>query len=234
MTEAELRRMLLEGQTHESSLIERKPDNFKDKEARKTVVAFANSTPDGQKSVLFIGVDNETGRILGVANPDATQKKYSKVLEECYPPIRCQMHAIALAEGTVVAIVVPASPFKPHFAGSAYIRDGSRTVKANEAQYRELIISQVDKTAVLLRYKREHTLIAVRGVNYKLGSLKPMSGGGAVEEIPDCKVEECDGITVTFLGLSARTRFSESLGRVTIEFDAVRNRPLILVTAPGR
>jgi hypothetical protein len=234
MTEAKLRQMLQSGFTQESSFVERKPDHFKDREARKTVVAFANSTPEGQESVLFIGVDDTTGSILGVSDPDTTQRKYSQVLEECYPPIRCQMHAITLAEGTVVAIVVPASPLKPHFSGPAYIRDGSRTVKANDEQYRELIVSRVGKAAVLLRYKRDHTLIAVRGVHYRLGSLKPLTGGGHVEEIPDCKIEACDGITVTVLALNSRTSFSESLERVTIEFDAIRNRPLLLVTAPGR
>ena len=234
MTDEKLRQMLQNGFTHESSFVERKPGNFKDREARKTIVAFANSTPEGQESVLFIGVDDKTGKILGVSDPDATQRKYSQVLEECYPPIHCQMHAVTLTEGTVVAIVVPASPSKPHFSGSAYIRQGSRSIKANEGQYRELIVSQVGKVAVLLRYKRDHTLIAVRGVSYKLGSLKPFAGGGHVEEIPDCKVEACDGITVTLLGLSSRTSFSESLERVTIEFDPVRNRPLLLITAPGR
>jgi hypothetical protein len=154
MSEEKLRQMLQNGFMHESSFVERKPGNFKDREARKTIVAFANSTPEGQESVLFIGVDDKTGKNLGVSDPDATQRKYSQVLEEC--------------------------------------------------------------------------------VNYKLGSLKPLAGGGHVEEIPDCKVEACDGITVTFLGLSSRTSFSESLERVTIEFDPIRNRPLLLITAPGR
>jgi hypothetical protein len=55
-----------------------------------------------------------------------------------------------------------------------------------------------------------------------------------VEEIPDCKVETCSGHAVTFLRLDSRTSFSEALGRVSIEFDVERNRPRILVTAPGR
>ena len=53
MTEAELLEMLRTGRTEESSLIERKPDGFKDREARKVIVAFANSTPDGQEADSF-------------------------------------------------------------------------------------------------------------------------------------------------------------------------------------
>lgn len=75
MTEAKLRQMLQSGFTQESSFVERKPDHIKDREARKTVVAFANSTPEGQESALFIGVDNKTGRIVGVSDPDATQSR---------------------------------------------------------------------------------------------------------------------------------------------------------------
>ena len=44
MTDEKLRQMLQNGFTHESSFVERKPGNFKDREARKTIVAFANST----------------------------------------------------------------------------------------------------------------------------------------------------------------------------------------------
>jgi hypothetical protein len=53
MTEAKLRQMLQNGSTQESSFVERNPDHFKDREARKTVVAFANSTPEGQESIAW-------------------------------------------------------------------------------------------------------------------------------------------------------------------------------------
>ena len=45
-------------------MVERKPDGFKDREARKTVVAFANSTPEDQEAVLFIGVHDKSGEVL--------------------------------------------------------------------------------------------------------------------------------------------------------------------------
>ncbi len=87
MTNSQLIAMLKAGQTEELSLVERKPDGFKDREARKVIVAFANSTPQGQEAVLFVGIHDKSGAVLGVENPDALQARYSKVLEECYPQI---------------------------------------------------------------------------------------------------------------------------------------------------
>jgi len=168
--EADLLEMLRTGRTHESSLIERKPDGFKDREARKTVVAFANSTPEGQEAVLFIGLHDKTGETLGVANPDELQRKYARVLVDCYPSITYQMHALAFHGKTVVAIVVPASTRKPHFTGGAYARKGSQSVLASDELYEELILSRTDKTRELLKFKNDHTLFSVRGINYHLGS----------------------------------------------------------------
>jgi hypothetical protein len=58
MTEEKLRQMLQKGFTHESSFVERKPGNFKDREARKTIVAFANSTPEGQECEPALDIDH--------------------------------------------------------------------------------------------------------------------------------------------------------------------------------
>jgi hypothetical protein len=55
MTEQELPVLLAKCRTDETKLVERKPDDFKDKEGRKVIVAFANSTPEGHESMLFAG-----------------------------------------------------------------------------------------------------------------------------------------------------------------------------------
>lgn len=234
MTEAQLIEMLRTERTQESSLIERKPDGFKDREARRVIVAFANSTPDGQEAVLFIGLDDKTGKVQGVANPDLLQSKYSKVLEDCYPSITVHMYALRFDGKIVVAVVVPASLRKPHFAGGAYVREGSRSILATDRLYEELILSRQDSTRELLKYKRAHTFLTVRGIHYKLGSQEPTRHGWHVEEIPDTKVEDCDAFRVRLYRLDSHVYFSEDLKRVSISFDDKKNRPMLLVTAPGR
>ena len=226
--------MLRTSRTQESSLVERKPDGFKDQEARKVVVAFANSTPDGQEVVLFIGLDDKMGKALGVANAEALQARYSKVLEACYPSITVQMHALAFEGKTLVAIVVPASSRKPHFAGGAYVRQGSRSVLASDRLFEELILSRSNIVRELLNYKRAHTFLTVRGIHYKIGSQEPLRCGWNVEEIPDTKVEDCDAFRVKLYRLDSQVYFSEDLKRVSISFDNKKGRPMLLITAPGR
>jgi len=231
MTEAELIAMIHERRTQESGLCERKPDGCKDQEVRKTVVAFANSTPDGQEAVLFIGLNDKTGAVDGVANPDERQKRCANVLDECYPAITRYMYALTIDGKTVVAIVVPASRHKPHFSGGAYVRDGSRSVQASDRLYEELILSRTDLARELIKYKNNHTIVAVRGINYRLGSHKPFSGTHV--EGMDCKIEDCSGMSVRLYRLDSQSRFTESLSQIQISFDDEKNKPLILVTAPG-
>ena len=97
--------------------------------------------------MLFIGLEDKTGKVLGVANVDAAQLKYAKVLEECYPTITYRMHALMCEGKTILAIVVPASTRKPHFSGGAYVREGARSVLASfsEALNRVTIERDVER-----------------------------------------------------------------------------------------
>jgi len=230
-TQAQLLEMLRLGQTKESSLAERKPDGFKDREARKVVVAFSNSTPEGQEAILWIGLDDKTGQVKGVASAEAIQSKYAKVLDECYPRINYQMHALEFEGKTVVAVVVPASNKRPHFAGGAYIREGSRCVLASERLYEELVISKSDKVRELTKYRTSGVHVAVRGINYRLGSNKPFTGQNY--EGMDCVIDNCDAFRVRFYRLDTNAYFTEELPRVSISYDDQRNMPVINVIAPG-
>ena len=53
--------------TSEDNLVERKPEGVNRSELRRTLVAFANSTPDDQVAILFVGV-HDKGTIVGVQN----------------------------------------------------------------------------------------------------------------------------------------------------------------------
>ncbi len=67
MTPDELLRMI---GNHEDAFVERKPDSVATSELRQTVGAFANTVPEGRAAVLFIGIHDKTGDILGVGNPE--------------------------------------------------------------------------------------------------------------------------------------------------------------------
>jgi hypothetical protein len=133
----------------------------------------------------------------------------------------------------VLAIVVPYGTQKPYFAGAAYIREGSSSIPASAKLYDELILSHHSKARKLLEFRRDHTVISVCGVNYRLGSLRPMQGGADLEGGEEHKVLECDGHTVRFERLYDRWFFNESVSRLSIEFDTSKNKYVVNVFPPS-
>ena len=57
------------------------------------------------------------------------------------------------AEMTIVAVLIPASERRPHFAGHAYVRRGSQTVESSTAILDELIASRTDPGRTLQTFR---------------------------------------------------------------------------------
>jgi hypothetical protein len=229
MTPDELLRMI---GNHEDAFVERKPDSVATSELRQTAGAFANTVPEGRAAVLFIGIHDKTGHILGVGNPDQLQKRIREVCQgDCYPPIDYTSEVLLVDNKPVVAVVIPASKDKPHFTGPAYVRVGSESRKASPQQYDELILNRIDKAREILRHKTE--VFTVLGICYKLGSNKPLHDGN-YRESRECQIEECTGHLVTLRDIASSVRFSEPLAHVTINYDQEKRRPMLMVTFPKR
>jgi hypothetical protein len=136
-----------------------KEDNFVERkrsaqtyEIRKTLVAFANSVPEGQYAILFIGVE-DAGKVVGVKGTDALQKTIRKIGEqECYPPVTVSCVVVEEAGRDVLAVIVGHSTQRPHFDGHSYVRHGSESVKATKEQYEMLIASRNEKAARIIPY----------------------------------------------------------------------------------
>ena len=214
---------------HEDNFIERKLENVTNAELRQTVSAFANTVPEGRHAVLFIGLHDKTGEILGVGNTDQLQKRVRDVCQsDCYPAIEYTSEVLTIDDKKIVAVVIPPSNSKPHFTGPAYVRVGSESPKASPQQYEDLILSRCDKAREIVKYKNQ--LCTVLGIGYKLGSNKPL--GGAYRESRECRIETCTGHVVTLYDISSRRRFSEPLGHITVTYDHNKFRPMLLVTFP--
>jgi Schlafen, AlbA_2 len=203
----------------EDHFVERKTVSDR-KDWLKTIVAFANSTPDGSTSVLFIGVTNE-GVIEDSNNDhDAVQKTLNKELEKAYPRIQCQSVVIAENGRQALAIIVPSSKNKPHFAGPAFVRRFSETFDASEQEFNELIARRNSKVSRILDYKgRQVTVInSRRTANHISESYWP---GNTI-------VYDCDQHYLTLAtGTQPQDRSSFSLAQVEISFDHSINRLLI-------
>jgi len=152
MTDEELKCRLSD---FEDGWTERKENIKSTDDIRKTLVAFANSVPDGDEAVLFVGVA-DGGNIIGVDNPEKAQNSISKTASEwCYPPIKHTARVIGVNGKYIVAAIVQASHNKPHFAGPAFIRSGSQSKKASEEVFNQLIASRISKARPLLEAMRK-------------------------------------------------------------------------------
>ncbi len=227
MTTDELLRLI---GNQEDNFVERKSEGVRDAEIRQTVSAFANTVSAGRKAVLFIGIHDKTGEVIGVGNPDQLQKRVRDACHsDCYPPIQYSTEVLSIDGKAVVAIVVPSSVVKPHFTGPAYVRVGSESVKASEQLYEELLLSRTDKAREILVHKNE--IFTVLGIGYKLGSNKPLPDAG-YREMRECRIEACSAHLVTLRDIGADVRFSEPIEHVTVNYDHEKNRPMLMVRFP--
>lgn len=215
---------------HEDNFVERKVEGARDSELRQTVCAFANSVPEGRVGVLFVGIHDKTGEVLGVTNPDHTQKRIRDAAQgDCYPPIEYKSEVLTVDDKAVVAVVIPPSNSKPHFSGPAYVRVGSESPKASARQFEELILSHVDKAREILRYR--NVLFTVLGIGYKVGSNRPLGDAG-YRETRECRILACTAHVVTFEDIARGERISEPLEHVTFNYDEEKYRPMLLVRFP--
>jgi hypothetical protein len=193
-------------------------------ELRKTLVAFANSVPEGKTASLYIGVGDD-GTPTGLTSPDSLQKTIREVAEkDCYPAVRYQTRVFESSGKTLLAVLVQASNERPHFAGQAFVRVGSESVSASSRVYEELIASRNAKAGRILRNK--DTVISFRVYELDRWNRK------RVLYTLDCQIESCDAHVVTLNQINAGVHFSIPMDEITINYDDSKKR--LMLEAPPR
>jgi Putative DNA-binding domain len=188
----------------EDSLTERKQGVQSHDEIRKAVVSFANSVPEGHTAVLFIGVAND-GTVTGVATDktDKIQQQVRRVCEEdCFPAIAIHLVNVITIDGKhVIAFEFGPSQSRPHFAGHAYIRVGSESVKASASKLDELIASRNTKAGRLLaaKDKYEHVTLVI-----PVGATIPGQYPFSSRREWECTVAHCDAHSARFYQIAAQ------------------------------
>jgi hypothetical protein len=144
--------------------------------------------------VLFIGV-GDNGAVTGVSEADAEkyQKRVRRICEDdCFPPIAIRtIDAITVNGKHVVAVEFGPSQNRPHFAGQAFVRIGSESVKASASKLDELIASRNSKAGRLLAAKSK-PVIPVR-------ALIPGQSQFSSRREWTCSIESCDAHAVRIL-----------------------------------
>jgi hypothetical protein len=180
----------------------------------KAAVAFSNSLENDQPGVLFVGVFND-GRVQeGTTNFEELQKRISGELSNIYPPIYPTILVREKEGKKFIAVIIYGSPERPHFAGKSWVRDGTQTRDASEANIQEFIAKRNSKVAEILRWKDKavtlHTLhppeVALRV--------------GRVANVISLMVHDCNSHWVTLKDAgNSPSRMSYTLKRIELSFD---------------
>lgn len=128
----------------------------------RTFVAFANT--DGGR--MLVGV-KDNGVIAGVRSDEEAYMLESAATMYCKPPVEFQSKEWTISKKTVLEIIVPRSPLKPHYAAHkdgkwmVYIRVADQNLLANrvllrvwerEKKPQGVFLKFTDKEKALLEY----------------------------------------------------------------------------------
>jgi hypothetical protein len=212
--------ILLRLSAFEDAFVERKTANDS-RDWLKTVVAFANSVPVGDPAILFIGV-RDNGEIEGNCNLDSLQQTLSEKLAAAYPPIYYLPRVLQRGDKQFLAVIVPGSADRPHFAGQAFIREGSKSVVSSARQFDALIAERNSKVREILKWKGQvvtvHTSMTKNLAAIHI--LGPTGSGGIVGTIADCNQFYVTVESQTRMG----NRVSLPLRIVEVNFDNINSR----------
>jgi hypothetical protein len=211
--------------TFEDSFVERKTSSDA-QDWIKTAVGFANSAPVGYPAILFIGVRDD-GAIEGGTNLDSLQKTLSHKFTAIYPPLYYWPKVLEQNGKQFLAVIVPGSDIRPHFAGPSYVRRGSQTMVASEEQFAELIAVRSEKSREILKWKNKPITM------HKINPENVMHSLGRVGHTQAMFVKDCNQFYVTLAEseLEGATHRSHALRSVDISFDH-RERRLALDIRP--
>jgi Putative DNA-binding domain len=187
---------------------------------RQVAVAFANSAPIGWPAVLFVGVDDSGLPQQGPEKLEDLSKSVAGTLEWVYPPIYFDIRPLRVGDRACLAVVIPGSENRPHFAGKSYVRVGPEVREASEDQFEALIASRTSKARKIQEWIGKE----VSWLDRKLHM-----DGYATGRIT---VRGCNAHYATFEGWAdagVTTVRSEPLSRFELGFDHSRQRLQIIL-----
>ena len=210
----------------EDNFTERKLEGSGTYDFRKTIVAFANSVPENQTGILFIGVRND-GTVVGVNGADSVQKTIRNICEsDCYPAIRPSCTVLIVDGKDVVAVEISSSDQRPHFAGPAFVRVGSESKVATPELYQELLTSHCGHAGQLLKLKNQ--IVTVMTIRKVLGNPKPVAND-MFNRTHESRVTKVTPATIHLRDIGSDINYAEPIENVQISHDEEKYRPMLIV-----
>ena len=195
----------------EDHLVERKVVSD-EKDWKKTAVAFANSAPVGVPAVLYIGVKDSGEIETPQKDLDEAQKRFNTRMQKVYPRIPYVPKIISENGRQALAVIIPGSELRPHFAGLSYVRRGSQSDPASEEQFAELIARRNSKAALILAWKGKNVTVFIR------------SGDSEIPWPNSTVLVDCNQFYLTLQKVLQEPPSSFPLSRVEISFDNLKGR----------
>jgi predicted HTH transcriptional regulator len=118
----------------EDHLTERKSRTHRD-QCTEVMVAFANSAMPDKPGILYVGV-NDDGALLHTKAPESWQHDLTAWANGCFPELQVIPRTLSKDGKEFLAVVVPLSESRPHFARPAFKREGAKTISAPPARDR--------------------------------------------------------------------------------------------------
>jgi hypothetical protein len=209
--------LLLRMRNFEDHMVERKTVKD-DKDWKRAAVAFANSAPIGYPAVLYIGVRDNGEIETPQRDLEEVAKKFNSQMQKVYPRIAYVPKVISSDGRQALAVIIPGSDSRPHFAGLAYVRRGPEIGDASEEQFAELIAQRNSKAAFLLRWKGKNVTVFTR------------MGEDELAWPNDTTLVDCNQFYVSLQRYLHERPLSFPLSRVEINFDNMKRRPQLEVT----
>jgi predicted HTH transcriptional regulator len=204
------RELLIRLSNFEDQFVERKTSRNV-KGWLQTIVAFANSSPIAYPGILFIGVTDK-GLPEAPTNLETLQKTVSEVASAAYPPIYILPRIVDVNGIQVLAVIVPGSENRPHFAAKAFVREGTQTKEASEDQFNRLIAQRNSASYEIQKWLGKEVSF------YMIERF-----GDETHHGTDVVVADCNQFYVT-LRRDNQLPQSYSLRRVELTFDHNRKR----------
>jgi predicted HTH transcriptional regulator len=165
--------------------------------------------------VLFIGATDKGEIEANPSNLDKLQKTFSEKLQHAYPPVYYTTKSVQENGRECLAVIVPGSVSRPHFAGPPYLRDGSQSIVPSPQQYDSLVAARVGKAYELQRWEG------------KLITLLTLSRQNGMAYVVNKNSQQATvvGANQFYLTVSFGNRtHSYSLSRIEISYDHVAGR----------
>ena len=178
----------------------------------------------GYPAVLYVAVDDQCnaqvkagdgGRPL-TEQLENLAKSVTDTIEKAYPPIYRHIVHLHFPDGSgCLAVVIPGSETRPHFAGASYVRQGPETKLASSAQF-DALIAERDSVVYRLRQSLGESVMVTR---YRKNYSGPQ--GNYIASLTDCNQH--------FATLKPENRPTEAipLRWVELSFDYGTNRLMI-------